>query len=157
MVSLLGTRHGLYRHLGPASINRILQTLVSRSHLGVLVPTRLLWGPWVLWYVTMWPKGLLSGSAAAFLCPAPSAVFGNRDINSCLSKLTHTLRNKDPVRMRMPHHELIAFRGHLLLITIDIWTSLLSFWRRISWDRIIFHVQNAVFFITKIWRKRGWR
>ena len=64
----------------------------------------------------MWPKGLLSGSAAAFLCPAPSAVFGNRDINSCLSKLTHTLRNKDPFTMRMPHHELITFRGHLLLI-----------------------------------------
>ena len=127
MVSILGTRRGLYRHLGPASINRILQNLVSRSHLGVQVPTRLLWGPRVLWYVTMWPKGLLSGSAAAFLCPAPSAVFGNRDINSCLSKLTHTLRNKDPFTMRMPHYELIAFKGHLPLISSALWTSLLSF------------------------------
>ena len=136
MVSLLGTRRGLYRQLWPASINRILQTLVSRSHLGIGVPTRLLWGLWVLWYVTMWPKGLLSGSAAAFLCPAPSAVFGNRDINSCLSKLTHTLRNKDPFTMRMPHHELIAFRGHLPLISSALWTSLLLFWRRILlWDR----------------------
>ena len=45
MVSILGTRRGLYRQLWPASINRILQSLVSRSHLGVQVPTRLLWGP----------------------------------------------------------------------------------------------------------------
>ena len=136
MVSLLGTKRGLYRQLWPASINRILQTLVSSSHLWVRVPTHLLWGPWVLWYVTMWPKGLLSGSAAAFLCPAPSAVFGNRDINSCLSKLTHTLRNKDPFTMRMPHHELFAFKGHLPLISSALWTSLLLFWRRILlWDR----------------------
>ena len=119
-----------------ASINRILQTLVSRSHLGVGVPTRLLWGLWVLMVCYNVAEGVIIGLCAAFLCPAPSAVFGNRDINSCLSKLTHTLRNKDPFTMRMPHHELIAFKGHLPLISSALWTSLLLFWRRILlWDR----------------------
>ena len=29
------------------------------------------------------------------------------------------MRNKDSFTMRMPHHELIAFRGNLLLISSD--------------------------------------